>query len=179
MIDNNVNMANMAMTLSTKVKPVSPTYAKEMAEQSVRGKGLQYISGKRQLTGTMVGQSNGWDRSVNEVSEANLPGFNNNLNKDKFEIFKFRINNIEGISDSDKVKVKDVLAKHIVSPVRFAKTINTMLENGVDTFIEIGPGKTLSGFVKRTPVEKEINSLSINNVASLEEVMDFIKKEGK
>ena len=89
------------------------------------------------------------------------------------------IKNIDGEIYSESDDVKDVLAKHIVSPVRFAKTINTMLENGVDTFIEIGPGKTLSGFVKRTPVEKEINNLSINNVASLEEVIDFIKKEGK
>lgn len=89
------------------------------------------------------------------------------------------IKNLDGEFYSETDDIKDVLAKHIVSPVRFAKTINTMFENGVDTFIEIGPGKTLSGFVKRTPVEKEINNLSINNVASLEEVIDFIKKEGK
>lgn len=89
------------------------------------------------------------------------------------------IKNLDGEFYSETDDVKDILAKHIVSPVRFAKTINTILENGVDTFVEIGPGKTLSGFVKRTPVEKEINNLSINNVSSLEEVIDFIKKEGK
>ena len=50
-----------------------------------------------------------------------------------------------------------------------------MINMGVDTFIEIGPGKTLSGFVKRIPTNKEINILNINNVESLENVINFIK----
>lgn len=99
-----------------------------------------------------------------------------NVNINKFE--SKVIKNLDGEFYSDADDVKDILAKHIINPVRFTKTINTMLKNGVDTFVEIGPGKTLSGFVKRTPVEKEINNLSINNVDSLEEVIDFIKKEG-
>ncbi len=100
---------------------------------------------------------------------------NININKFNSKVIK----NLDGEFYSDNDDVKDILAKHIVNPVRFAKTINTMIENGVDTFVEIGPGKTLSGFVKRTPTDKEINNLSINNVTSLEEVIDFIKKEGK
>lgn len=98
-----------------------------------------------------------------------------NINEFKSKVVK----NIDGNFYLDTDDVKDILAKHIVNPVRFAKTLNTMIENGIDTFIEIGPGKTLSGFVKRTPVEKEINNLSINNCTSLEEVIDFVKKEGK
>ena len=41
-----------------------------------------------------------------------------------------------------------------------------MLDSGVDTFIEIGPGKALSGFVKRTPTDKEIKILNVNNIVS-------------
>ena len=52
-----------------------------------------------------------------------------------------------------------------------------MLEEGVDTFIEIGPGKTLSGFVKRIETNKQINILNINNVESLENTINFLKKE--
>ena len=40
--------------------------------------------------------------------------------------------------------------------LEFSKGLNKMLEMGVDTFIEVGPGKTLSGFIKRMPTEKEI-----------------------
>ena len=51
-----------------------------------------------------------------------------------------------------------------------------MLNNGIDTFIEIGPGKTLSGFVKRMNTEKEINILNINDVDSLEKTINFVKE---
>ena len=67
--------------------------------------------------------------------------------------------------------VKDILAKHIINPVRFSKTLDTMINEGVDTFIEIGPGKTLSGFVKRTETDKQINILNISNMETLEKVI--------
>ena len=63
---------------------------------------------------------------------------------------------------------KDILAKHIVSPVRFSKSLKTMVDMGIDTFVEIGPGKTLSGFVKRLESENEVTILSINSVETLE-----------
>ena len=100
---------------------------------------------------------------------------------DKIELHKFKskvIKNIDGTEYKENDDVKEILAKHIISPVRFSKTLETMINEGVDTFIEIGPGKTLSGFVKRTTVDKKINILNINNVQTLKETMNFIK-EGK
>lgn len=111
-IGNNVNMANMGMALSTKVKPVSPTYAKEIAEQTERGMGLTHIAKRRLDAGTMVGQSNGWDRSINEVSQANLNGFNNNVNKDKLLIFKLTIDSLTGLTDKEQARVDKVFKKH-------------------------------------------------------------------
>ena len=99
---------------------------------------------------------------------------------EKIDVRKFKtkvVKNIDGEPYTEKDDVKDILAKHIISPVRFAKTINTMLENGIDTFIEVGPGKTLSGFVKRTPTEKEITNLNISDVKSLEEVVKLMNNE--
>lgn len=80
------------------------------------------------------------------------------------------IKNLDGEFYNDTDDVKDILAKHIINPVRFSKTLENMLNNGIDTFIEIGPGKTLSGFVKRTPTEKEIKILNVSDVSSLERV---------
>lgn len=85
------------------------------------------------------------------------------------------IKNLDGTMYSEKDDIRDILAKHIINPVRFSKTLENMLAEGIDTFIEIGPGKTLSGFVKRTNTDKEINILNINNVETLEQTINFIK----
>lgn len=87
------------------------------------------------------------------------------------------IKNIDGEEYKENDDVADILARHITNPVRFSKTLKNMLNDGVDTFIEVGPGKTLSGFVKRTPVDKEIKILNINNVSNLNEVIKYIKEE--
>lgn len=49
------------------------------------------------------------------------------------------IKNIDGEVYKNTDNVRDILAKHIISPVRFTKTLENMLKEGVDTFIEIGP----------------------------------------
>lgn len=92
-----------------------------------------------------------------------------NITINKFETKV--IKNIDGEFYRDTDNVKDILASHIINPVRFSKTIRTMLDNGIDTFIEIGPGKTLSGFVKRTPIDKEVKILNINDVQTLKETI--------
>ena len=71
---------------------------------------------------------------------------------DKIEIHEFEskvIKNLDGEVYSNGDNVRDILAKHIVSPVRFSKCLMTMKELGVDNFVEVGPGKVLSGFVRR------------------------------
>ncbi len=84
------------------------------------------------------------------------------------------IKNIDGDFYKDTDDIKDILAKHIINPVRFSKTLQNMIDNEIDTFIEIGPGKTLSGFVKRMKQEPAIQILNINDVPSLENVLDYI-----
>ena len=53
------------------------------------------------------------------------------------------IKNIDGEIYQDTDDVKDILARHIINPVKFTKTIQNMLNNGIDTFIEIGPRKNI------------------------------------
>lgn len=72
------------------------------------------------------------------------------LEKVEFHDFKTPVvKNIDGMIYTSADDIKDILARHIISPVRFDKSIQTMLDMGIDEFIEVGPGKTLSGFVKR------------------------------
>jgi len=86
-----VNLANMAACLSNKMKPVSPTYARELAEQPVRSRAMQHVCEVRMKQGTMEGQSNGWDRSAYEVSVDLIDKFNNAINNDKITIIKTRL----------------------------------------------------------------------------------------
>ena len=62
----------------------------------------------------------------------------------------------------------------MISPVKFSKCLEKMLNMGIDTFVEIGPGKTLSGFVKRIKTEKEIKIYNICDVKSLENTLKEI-----
>lgn len=94
------------------------------------------------------------------------------------EIGKFNtkvVKNIDGKEYSEQNNVKEILANHIINPVRFADGLQTMLDMGIDTFVEIGPGKTLAGFVKRT--SKDVKIFNINDVASLESVIGGLKDE--
>ena len=85
------------------------------------------------------------------------------------------IKNIDGKLYEEQDVVKEILAKHIINPVRFADGLQTMLDMGIDTFVEIGPGKTLSGFVKRT--SKDVKIFNINDVESLENTLGGLKNE--
>ena len=59
------------------------------------------------------------------------------------------IKNIDGEMYKDTDDVKDILACHIINPVKFSKTIQNMINNGIDTFIEIGPRKNIIRFCKK------------------------------
>ena len=85
------------------------------------------------------------------------------------------IKNIDAREYKKEDDIKDILAKHIISPVRFKETIDYMIENGVDTFVEIGPGKVLSGFVKK--ISRDVKVYNINDVSSLKETIELLKKE--
>ncbi|WP_250278316.1 ACP S-malonyltransferase [[Clostridium] colinum] len=62
--------------------------------------------------------------------------------------------------------IKDTLIQQVMSPVKWEQTIKNLINLGVDTFIELGPGKTLSSFVKK--VSKEVNVYNVEDLSSLE-----------
>lgn len=83
------------------------------------------------------------------------------------------IKNIDGRPYSEEDNLKDILAKHIVSPVRFDKSIKYMKDNGVDTFIEVGPGKALSGFVKKELKDCDIKCFTTDNLEQLKKTLNI------
>lgn len=97
----------------------------------------------------------------------------------KEEIDKIKINfkkskvikNLDGKIYNKNDDISNILSKHIMNPVRFTDVLQTMYDNEINLFLEIGPGKTLSGFVKRMKFEKNIKIMNINNCKTLEGVI--------
>ena len=90
------------------------------------------------------------------------------------------IKNIDGMFYNSGDNIKEVLANHIISPVRFDKAIHLMQEQGINEFVEIGPGKTLTGFIKKE--DKDAKLVNISDVNTLEQYIierEENKIEGK
>lgn len=83
------------------------------------------------------------------------------------------VTNVTGNEIENIEEVIPLLIKQVMSPVRWEQTINTLAKNGVDTFIEIGPGRTLSGFVKRTV--KGVTILNVEDIKSLDKTIEKLK----
>ncbi len=78
------------------------------------------------------------------------------------------ISNVTGSETQEIEKIKDLLIKQIESPVRWRESVIYMIKNGVTNFIEIGPGKVLSGLVKR--IDKTINVNTINKLEDIKNI---------
>lgn len=83
------------------------------------------------------------------------------------------IKNIDAKPYTSEDNIREILANHVTHPVRFAKSIEYMIQHGADTFVEIGPGRTLTGFVKR--ISRDVKLININNVESLETAIAELK----
>ena len=88
----------------------------------------------------------------------------NELEKTKFlESKNLLISNVTANEISNKDDLKKLLIKQIENRVRWRESVINMINKGVDHFIEIGPGKVLSGLVKRINREVKINTINNQN----------------
>lgn len=75
------------------------------------------------------------------------------------------ITNVEAKANDDKGRVKDLLVRQVSAPVLWDASVQEMVNLGVTSFIEIGPGKVLSGLVKR--INKEVATANFEDAAGL------------
>ena len=76
--------------------------------------------------------------------------------------------NVTGDIVEDAAKVRGLLTEQVYSSVRFEQSIRNMLSAGVDTFYELGPGKTLAGFVKK--LDREATVVNIETMEDLAKI---------
>lgn len=98
---------------------------------------------------------------------------------DKIEFNKPKVKVISNVTADfieNKEEIKEILCKQVKSSVRWSESINKMLDMGVDTFIELGPGRVLSGFVKEISREKslKINIFNVEDLKSLNKTLEGI-----
>tara|TARA_Y100000992_G_scaffold300931_1_gene270633 strand:- start:718 stop:1656 length:939 start_codon:yes stop_codon:yes gene_type:complete len=93
-----------------------------------------------------------------------------NFKKPNFKI----VNNVTSIPEDNPDKIKRLLIDQICSTVKWRESIINMSKGNVTKFIEIGPGKVLSGMVKRTL--KNINCFSINSIDDMKKIQDEFKR---
>lgn len=83
------------------------------------------------------------------------------------------ITNLTAEIVEDKSQVVDILTKQVMNPVKWEQSVKKMIELGVDTFVEMGPGKTLSSFVKKAAKEvgAEVAIYNVEDLKTLEKAL--------
>lgn len=71
---------------------------------------------------------------------------------------------------TDSGSIKELLKKQVYSSVRFEQSVRRLINDGVDTFVEIGPGRTLAGFVKKIARDMGAEAINIKNVEKPEDL---------
>ena len=111
------------------------------------------------------------------ISQPSLSGAVKELEKElsKVELSGLKIPYVTNVTAqyvTDIRETKDLLARQISSSVLWQQSVEKMIQEGVDTFVEIGPGKTLAGFMKK--IAPEMKTYNIQNVEDLEQISDLI-----
>ncbi|MDD2852945.1 MAG: ACP S-malonyltransferase [Desulfuromonadaceae bacterium] len=75
------------------------------------------------------------------------------------------VSNVEATANRDKERVRDLLVAQVCAPVLWEQSVVVLAAHGVARTVEIGPGKVLSGLVKR--ITKEITPINVENIATL------------
>ena len=70
------------------------------------------------------------------------------------------VTNVNACEITDVSEIPELLVRQMYSPVRWMQSMEYMLKNGVDTFVEIGPGKTLEGFLKKINRNVQVHHVS-------------------
>ncbi|MCD7033814.1 ACP S-malonyltransferase [Metabacillus sp. GX 13764] len=85
------------------------------------------------------------------------------------------ISNVSGKPVTDAGEIKQKLIEQLYSPVRWEQSIRTLIDAGVTVFVEIGPGKVLSGLVRK--IDRSVQTISVSDMESIEAAVTALKGE--
>ena len=85
------------------------------------------------------------------------------------------VNNADAMFLNDKDSIKQSLIRQLSNPLLWEDSIRNIADSGIDTFIEVGPGKVLSGLIRR--IEPSVKVLNVEDMKSLENTLSAINNE--
>ncbi len=83
------------------------------------------------------------------------------------------VNNADAMFLNDRDSIKNSLIRQLSNPLLWEDSIRAIVDSGIDTFVEVGPGKVLSGLIKR--IESSVKALNVEDMKSLENTLASIK----
>ena len=84
------------------------------------------------------------------------------------------VTNVTGKIIESEADIKDLMIRQVSNAVLWEDCVRTLIDKGVDTFIEIGPGKVLSGFIKK--IDKTVRILNVDDKTSLDNTIAALKE---
>ncbi|MBQ3367033.1 MAG: ACP S-malonyltransferase [Acidaminococcaceae bacterium] len=97
------------------------------------------------------------------------------LDKIEFRDAKFPV--VANVTAEPVVQAEEIralLVKQAASPVKWEMSMHRMIKDGFDTFVEVGPGKVLTGFTRK--IDRTMNALNVEDMASLEKTLAYFKE---
>jgi [acyl-carrier-protein] S-malonyltransferase len=85
------------------------------------------------------------------------------------------VTNVTGDYVKDALEIKQLLKRQVMSSVLWENSVKKMIEDGVDTFVELGPGKVLSGFVKK--IDRKVKVVNVEDLKSLEKALEILNSQ--
>ena len=97
------------------------------------------------------------------------------LDKIEFRDAKFPVfANVTAEPVAKSEEIRALLVKQAASPVKWEMSMHRMIKEGIDTFVEVGPGKVLTGFTKK--IDRGMTALNVEDMASLEKTLAYFKE---
>lgn len=85
------------------------------------------------------------------------------------------VTNVTAEYVTDSSKIRELLTRQVYSPVRWEQSIRRMIAQGVDTFVEIGPGRTLTGFLRK--IDRNVTVYQVNTWEDSKQIMEELWKK--
>jgi [acyl-carrier-protein] S-malonyltransferase len=91
-----------------------------------------------------------------------------------YSAFEFPIvHNVNADINGDPNLVRDALTRQVSAPVRWLASVKRLIDEGVDTFVEVGPGKVLSALVRQ--IDRGVRTLNVENSESLRSTLETLQ----